>query len=826
MSNTYKSTQLKVVAGYILLTLLLIFAVGYIYKEMKALTGSGNYETELNIRRKATNQVISQLYQTEIIGQSLSAGQIRNLPQYKEAMKEVLQSIYDLKQLLSDSLQICRLDTVSNLLIEKEQNMRNLLKVIQDADTDKLYKQNMEKVIEEQDSLLNQQRVQRKVIIHQNSYTVKKKPRGFFKRLADVFSGGKPDSTTVTNTRQELLTDTLLQAYNPADTIVTILRDIQAKVSDSQSQIDELLRYRIYKLQHNGRALSNKVNLILSTFEQEEQLYTQQKLEQEKQIRRNSARTIASIAIAAVILVILFLFLIGRDITRSNHYRMELERAKKRAEDLLVAREKMMLTITHDIKAPIGSILGYIDLLSRLLTDNRQRFYLDNMQSSASHLLNLVKSLLDFHRLDSHKMEISYVPFNPQQLFDTIHISFEPLAAKKQLALYYESDEGLNCLYMGDPFRIRQIAENLLSNALKFTKQGSITLHTELKNNRLCFSVADTGSGISLEEQKKLFQEFTRLHNAQGEEGFGLGLAITKKLVKLLDGEIRLESEPGKGSSFKVSIPLPVAKENQVTHSKQTPSESAIQWNRTINILLIDDDRIQLNLTADMLDRPDFNVTCCEQPEALFKLLKNHSYDILFTDIQMPAMNGFDLLEAIRSLAVPQARMIPVIALTARSDMNERQFIEKGFAGCLHKPFTLNEIILEINRILSADIHLETGKAPDERKNDTLDFKALTAFSEDDPDAAREIIHTFITETEKNREHLLLHLQSGEIKEIKAIAHKLLPLFTLLGATKCLESLKWLEQSVLEEVTDEVTKKVRLITSEMKNIIRQAENIL
>ena len=151
-------------------------------------------------------------------------------------------------------------------------------------------------MIEEQDSLLNQQRVQRKVIIHQNSYTVKKKPRGFFQRIADVFSGGKPDSTTVINTRQELLTDTLLQAYNPADTVVTILRNIQTKVSDSQSQIEQILQRRIHTLQYNGWELSNKVNLILNTFEQEEQQHTQLKLLQEKQIRRNSAITIASIA--------------------------------------------------------------------------------------------------------------------------------------------------------------------------------------------------------------------------------------------------------------------------------------------------------------------------------------------------------------------------------------------------------------------------------------------------------------------------------------------------------------------------------------------------
>lgn len=189
-----------------------------------------------------------------------------------------------------------------------------------------------------------------------------------------------------------------------------------------------------------------------------------------------------------------------------------------------------MLTITHDIKAPVGSIIGYTDLLERITTEERQRFYLNNMQSSAKHLLSLVNSLLDYHRLDAHKMDVNKVTFNPHQLFDTIYISFKPMANAKHLLLEYDCGEPLNRLYIGDPFRTRQIVENLLSNALKFTQEGSITLRAALENGQLHFSISDTGCGISEEEQKRIFQEFTRLRNAQGQEGFGLGLAITKNL--------------------------------------------------------------------------------------------------------------------------------------------------------------------------------------------------------------------------------------------------------------------------------------------------------
>ena len=366
-----------------------------------------------------------------------------------------------------------------------------------------------------------------------------------------------------------------------------------------------------------------------------------------------------------------------------------------------------MLTITHDIKAPVGSILGYTDLLERITTEERQRFYLNNMQSSANHLLSLVKSLLDYHRLDAHKMDVNQVSFNPHQLFDTIYISFKPMADSKQLELNYHCNESLNRVYIGDPFRIRQIAENLLSNALKFTKEGGITLRAALENGQLHFSISDTGCGISQEEQQRIFQEFTRLHNAQGQEGFGLGLAITRKLVLLLEGDIKIESEQDKGSCFHVYLPLPEGPSHPdenlsgpgAEHTPASPDATGIRQTDTpredsepIHLILIDDDRIQLQLTTAMLERPGVTVTCCHHPEELLNQLKEKRFDVLLTDIQMPAMNGFDLLKAIRTLDTSWVQTLPVIALTARSDMDENYFCSHGFAGCLHKPFTVKDL--------------------------------------------------------------------------------------------------------------------------------------
>ena len=881
MSLPNRSTKLKVAFGYILLTALLFISIGYIYQEMKSLTGTGDDEAILSQRRHVTNQIISQLYQAEVIGQSLSTGQLGQYYQYKSAMKQANTALDSLRSLLTDSTQLTRLDTVGMLFMDKERNMRNLLKAIQDGGTDKIYKQHIDELIAEQDSLLSLPHVRKKVITHTNSYVIRKKPKGFLKRLGEVFAPGKADSTQVSNVIQEEYTDTLTEAYSPADTVATMLKDIQSRVTDTHQERMEMVNRRTQSLRLSGLKLSQKVNQLLGTIEEEEQTLAQNKHLQEEYIRQSSIRTVAGIAIVAVVLAIFFLVLIWRDITRSNHYRRELEKAKRRAEDLLVAREKLMLTITHDIKAPVGSILGYTDLLERITTEERQRFYLNNMQSSANHLLSLVKSLLDYHRLDAHKMDINRIAFNPHHLFDTIYISFKPMATSKQLDLNYHCNESLNRVYTGDPFRIRQIAENLLSNALKFTKEGSITLRAALENGQLHFSICDTGCGISREEQQRIFQEFTRLHNAQGQEGFGLGLAITRKLVLLLEGDIQIESEQGKGSCFHVYLPLPEGpsrpdettatgniptgnastagaecfrSSHSAAESQQTARSETTPLSEPVHLILIDDDRIQLQLTTAMLERPGVNVTCCHHPEELFNKLKEEHFDALLTDIQMPAMNGFDLLKTIRTLDTPWVQALPVIAITARSDMDENYFRSHGFAGCLHKPFTINELFTVLSQAIGKDIpaagahdyaqtHPQnqasdyyraqscvptgdlmatTGESQPQQK--ALNFSALTAFSEDDAEATAEIIRTFISETAKNRESMKKALTEKNMEGITAIAHKLLPLFTMLGAARCIPALTWMEQKRgTTEVTDEVIEKTNFIVKEVKEVMDEAQ---
>ena len=700
---------------------------------------------------------------------------------------------------------------------------REMEALLSEANDSLLSASEIEEIISEQDSVITQQRVQHRVITKRDSLITTPKKKGFFKRLAEVFSPSKQDSAVLVNTSLEVATDTILQPTTSKD---SLQQKIRMATEEKRLQRKKTIRRTSTKYQRMNTQLTARMDSLIKQYEEEMTLRARQDAELQQEVRMRSARIIGGIAVGAVLLSAFFLILIMRDISRSNRYRQQLEVANKRAEDLLVAREKLMLAITHDFKAPLGSIMGYTELLSRLTEDERQRFYLDNMKSSSEHLLKLVSDLLDFHRLDLNKAEVNRVTFNPSQLFDEIYVSFEPLTAAKGLALQCHVAPELNGRYISDPLRLRQIVNNLLSNAVKFTQKGEISLTASYDSSKLTIAIADTGKGMASEDRERIFQEFTRLSGAQGEEGFGLGLSIVKKLVTLLEGTIDVQSTLGKGSCFTVTLPLyPVGK--SIAESESTESENAditeesavIPPMKVIRVLLIDDDRIQLNLTAAMLKQHGIDAVCCEQLEQLIEQLRSSVFDVLLTDIQMPAINGFDLVKLLRASNIPQAKTIPVIAVTARSEMDKAALHEHGFAGCLHKPFTVKELLMTVNEgQLSADeAHITEDMA-----TAGINFSALTAYSEDDPEAASSIIQTFIEETGKNIERMQQALNDKEVDGIAAMAHKLLPLFTMIGVDEAIPLLEWLEVQRGQDFSKKVKEKTDHVLQEILIVLTKA----
>lgn len=784
--SSHQFTKLKVTVGYILLLAILLFSLIFVHREMETLSAA-------------------------------------------------------------DDQQNLRTDSLLALLHEKDRNTIQMLRVLSEANDSLLSASEIEEIISEQDSVITHQRVQHRVITKRDSLLTVPKKKGFFKRLAEVFVPSKEDSAVLVNTSLEVATDTIIE---PASSKDSLQQKIRMATEEKRLQRRRTIRRTGTKYQRMNSQLTARIDSLITQYEEEMTLRARQDAEMQQMVRMRSARTLAGIAVGAVLLSAFFLILIVRDISRSNRYRRQLEEANKRAEDLLDAREKLMLAITHDFKAPLGSIMGYTELLSRLTADERQRFYLDNMKSSSEHLLKLVSDLLDFHRLDLNKAEVNRVVFNPAQLFEEIYISFEPLTAAKGLTLQCRVAPELKGRYISDPLRIRQIVNNLLSNAVKFTSKGGITFTAGYSSSKLTIAIADTGKGMPEEDRERIFQEFTRLSGAQGEEGFGLGLSIVKKLVALLEGTIDVQSKPGDGSCFTVVLPLypvgganaaaePVrdgiadseegtaSGEKNVSEEENILEEEPNLSRKGLRVLLIDDDKIQLSLTAAMLSHHGIDAVCCEHPEELTGQLRTSVFDVLLTDIQMPAINGFDLVKLLRASNIPQAKTIPVIAVTARSEMDIVVLHEHGFAGCLHKPFTVKELLL----VLHEGEHAAGGAVADgdgmHSAATTFDFSALTAFSgDDDPDAARSIIQTFSEETGKNAERMQQALANREVDGVAAMAHKLLPLFTLIGARDAVPLLTWLEAQRGQLFSEEIGQKTADVLHEIRNILREAGEYL
>ncbi len=813
MSAQHGHITSKVILGYLLLILIAVYSVVYIYNIIKQFADEDDPNSKSREKVYLVTNTLSLLYESEALGQVIGRPQ-GEINHFNRTLNKALQNMDSLRTLVSNPVLYSKIDTVDMLIEQKRRNTRRLLETWRETNAENLYAQNIEKVIARQDTMVRQVEIQERVIVRQDSVKTPqpRRPRGFFRRLADVFSPPVADSAIVVNTTRQIVTDTLVNSFNPADTIVTVLKNLQDSVADQRKQLVGQLLERAANLRYNNSIITSRINQLLRDIEKEEVNASVERVMKKQEVLRETSYLIGGIAVLSLIIVVVFVILITRDISRSQYYRQQLEKAKQYAEDLLHSREKLMLTISHDIRAPLSSIIGYIELLLRRHPDERQRYYLENMTGSADHILSLVNGLLDFHRLESGQMEIQNVLFSVRTLFNEIYGSFRPIAEAKGLAFVLNmKEEGMDRIYSGDPIRLRQVVSNLLSNAIKFTHEGRVVLVVKLgmDNGQLTIVVSDSGTGIPEEEQEKIFGEFARLSGAGKEEGFGLGLSITRKLTELMGGTLSLKSVPGKGSDFTIILPL---RESEVQTLSSVPSveeaaEEEVFEGREIYCLLVDDDPLQLALTEEFLKRNHVEVASCSNPFAVVDILRDSSFDAIITDIQMPGMDGYGLLDVIRSSGVPGTDTVPVIALSASVENEHIHYLESGFTGFLNKPFTAKQLIALLNNLLQADIPAEVSPE--------FNFDSLTAFAGEDKDASASIIRTFAEETNKSISLLQQALEKTGRAPAAKISHKLIPLFTMLGASDLVAQLRILEKND-EALTNDGWKRL------LSDVIRQA----
>ncbi|WP_305302551.1 ATP-binding response regulator [Parabacteroides goldsteinii] len=814
---------LKVILGYLLLVAIAVCSVVYIYQIIEQVAGEEEPDSKARQKVYLVTNTLSLLYESEALGQLVGMPQ-NNVNHFNRTLNKAHSNMDSLRVLITDSVQLLKIDTIDMLLRQKRLNTRRLLETWKETNTEHLYTINIEKVIAEQDTFIEQKEIKEHVVVKQDTILSQKKPRGFFRRLADAFSPSREDTSIIVNTTRQIVTDTLVNVFNPADTIASVLKNLQDSVAGQRKLLADQLLERAANLRYNNSIVTRKINQILRDIEEEEVNASLERMQNKQKILRETSLLIAGIAIVSVVIVIIFIFMITRDISKSKYYRMQLEKAKQYAEDLLHSREKMMLTISHDIRAPLSSIIGYIDLLLRRHPDERQQYYLDNMSGSASHILSLVNDLLDFHRLESGKMEIQRVAFSVSALFNEIFTSFRPIAESKDLTFVLNlKEEGTEKLYIGDPIRIRQIVGNLLSNALKFTREGRVVMVVSinaLADNSALLNVlvSDSGPGIPPEEQERIFGEFTRLSATEKAEGFGLGLSITRKMTVLMGGNLSLKSVVGQGCDFTIELPLTVA-DVQVLPAAEEEAESEPELpsfvGRDVYCLLVDDDPLQLALTEEYLRQNHVEVSSCTDPFSVVALLQKTSFDAVITDIQMPGMDGYQLLESIRNSGIPGTENLPVIALSASVENEHDHYLESGFTGFLNKPFTARQLITLLNKLLSTELLVTSD----------FNFDSLTAFAGEDKEASVSILKTFVEETTKSNALLEGTLQDDDREQSAKISHKMVPLFTMLGATSLVEKLRVIEKNATTLPVEEWKSLLSEVIAEVKKIIEQAMTV-
>ena len=821
-------TKPIVIIGFIIMASLCVLGITLIYTELIKFSYASDTTAE---RRElvTTSNLLASLYRVESVGNLLITEVLPPVSsfEYDSLRMDAFAQIDSLKRTTNNTIVIAHLDSIKTLLELKADNVKQMFLLLDSINAEPPKEVVKKSIISKRDynNLQN--------VIHQSvnrinnsedSVFVTTEKKSLRVRVRNVFIN-TADSSLIISKKKEEIRDSILVPVL-IDTLTQYIQELSWNYEARHRHLTQRLVYKQNEIFRMNENLSSQINVILRSLEQRE-YETSMNLTQEKETTLKRSAQIASIiGILASLTTFIFLIMALTSINNSLHYRKQLVEANKYVESLLDSRERLILSITHDIKAPISSIIGYMELISKQKLSEKERYYIESMQSSSEHILELVKNLLDYHSLESDKQEIQSMSFFPVILLKDIYQSFVPIAQKANVDFKFECNLKKTQNYESDPYRIRQICENLLSNAIKFTNtKGKVVFFASLvlageNTDLLTISVKDTGPGISEEDQKFIFEEFRRLDFHKGTvEGSGLGLTITKKLISRLNGTISVISDLGKGSEFIVEIPLQKAEEKQFDTqnlSLSDPTQKTIPNKEKKNILFIDDDIILLNLYSELLKAEGFQTTICQNSLDALSLIQTTQFDLIFSDIQMPDMNGFELVERIRMGTFDGAQTIPVIALSGSSHVSEQKFIEAGFSGFISKPFTSKSIL----DVLHKFFRVQDYQNPSETRKEEKGFASLMEFAPEDIEAGKTIVQSFIDESKKNVQLISSALEQQDWRSIKKTAHKMLPLMRIVSADELVPILIKIETG--EKDHDKINMLIKLT----KQQIAAAEEFL
>lgn len=824
-----KIAIIKIVIGYALLAIVLLSATWMAYDNTRSLSGINQANEQLMARRDLVDSLVTSLFETANAERSVLLGDVDQWQKFDKSLGRSKDKLRRLRPFIADSLKRCRIDSLALLLDAKRQNTLLVLAEMGKDQRDIYYNNKVEALQSGRDSVVIHPKTSGRHEQHETVYEIVKSRCGFFRRLGDAFRRQHADTIGVTQIARQQSTDTINHRLNIADNVANALAQIRNEEQRANTRQQMVMANRHEQLQRVSILLARRTSELLEDIQHDEHNAMHKAVDEAVGSHRSIIIKIFAFGLLAIVLAAILVANILRDIRRERRDRDRIVAAKAETERIMQQRERLLLTITHDIKAPAASIAGFIGLLGDYVDRPKAVDYLHNIEHSAQHLLQLVTSLLDYHQLENGKAQAHVASFSPAALVGGCVAELQPLALAKRLSLQGDIRISPSTVCRSDASRLKQVVNNLVSNAIKYTDQGSILVTSVLSGNRLTISVADTGCGMTEEEQQRIFNAFTRLPGAQGKEGVGLGLSITREIVQMLGGNIRVSSKKGSGTKFTVTIPVETVSENVENKTCNKPQatipapvEQTYQCSTdvlsaadapgvaSVSVLVIDDDKLQIQLLREMLARIGdlrLDVAATTRADEAMLLAQKLKPQLVFTDIEMPEINGSEMMRRLRGNADSEARDMKFVAMTAHEPSIMPQLRKEGFDACLFKPFSMQTLAATISQTMG--ILVKPGLPP-----------VIMQFADGDPEAAAQIAYSIRSSV---AEYLELLADTSNTEHVSRAAHKAMPLLEMLQPGNN----QWLAPLTPEHIgtTDkqEIATLTQQLAHKLKDILRSLQ---